>query len=129
MKEKVLAMANETAAAYLEKFDVLGIEEEKESSWFYAVGKYKNSDKMDVLSVAKKDSGCETTVFWDFYHFAIIYAIHECGYKLKWMPNGNPMWPVWYLNRFEMKNFLIEYDKMIGKYGFDRVSVEKNIYA
>lgn len=129
MKKQVLEMANDSAEFYLRHFNVCGIEYEKDSSWFYAVGKYDNSERMTVLSVAKKNSGCKTTNFWDFYRFSIIYAMHICGYKLKWCANGSPMWPVWYLNQFEMKNFLIEYDKMISKYGFTRASVQTNSFA
>lgn len=128
-KKKVLEMANESAEWYLRNFNVLGIEYEKDSNWFYAVGKYENSNRVTVLSVAKKDSGCKTSVFWDLYRFSIIYAMHACGYKIEWSGNGNPIWPIWYLNTFEMKNFLFEYDNMISKYGFNRASVQTNSFA
>ena len=128
MNKKVLSMANDSVAWYLRNFNVIGIEYEKDSSWFYAIGKYENSNQVNVLSVAKKDSGCKTTVFGDFNYFAILYALHACGYSAKWTAKGYVMWPVWYLNRFEMQNFLIEYDKIISKYGFDRLSVERNTY-
>ena len=129
MKKQVLEMANDSAEWYLRNFNVCGIEYEKDSSWFYAIGKYDKSEQMNVLSIAKKESGCKTTVFGDFNYFAILYALHACGYSAKFTPKGYVMWPVWYLNQFEMKNFLIEYDKMIEKYGFTRASVQTNSFA
>lgn len=129
MNKKVLSLANDSVIPYLKHFSVIGIETEENSSWFYAVGKYENSQRVDVLSVAKKDSGCNTTNFWDLDRFAIIFAMHICGYKLQWTASGSPMWPVWYLNSFEMKNFSIEYEKILSKYGFDRLSAEKNRFA
>lgn len=129
MKKKALQLANKTAETWLKNFNVLGIEYENDSNWFYVVGKYENSERMSVLSLAKKNSGCVSSYFWDFYRFSIIYAMHVCGYKIKWASNGNHIWPVWYLNTYEMKNFSIEYEKMITKYGFTRASVQTNSFA
>lgn len=124
MKEKVLAMANSSADWYLKNFNVLGIEEEKDSNWFYAVGKYDNSKKITVLCVAKKDSDCKTGFMGDLNRFAIIYAMDRCGLKIKWR-NDYPIWPVWYHDRDAMEKFLSVYNPLIAKYGFDRKSILK----
>ena len=127
-KKEVLAMANKSAEWYLKNFNVCGVEEEKDSNWFYAVGKYENSNRMTVLCVAKKNSDCKTGSMGTFYRFAIIRSMDLCGFKIHWK-NDNPIWPVWYLNENEMDKFLSFYNPLIEKYGFNRASVQTNTFA
>lgn len=131
MKQKILSMTDDKHAEwYLRNFNVIGVEQRgKNDNWFYVVGKYEKSNQVNVLCIAKKGTGCKSSVFADLNYFAIVDAMEQLNYKVLWTRNSYPMWPVWYLDEERFMKFHAVWKSIISKYGFDTKTIWDNACA
>jgi len=70
--------------------------------------------KIGVVVVPNGDSinkGC--CVFGDLKYFATLYALEKANIPVKWLPNGNPLWPAWYAREDDFREFKEVYDSII----------------
>ena len=127
MKKKVYAMTNDFGKKFLndwfKKYDIIGVEEDTDNlrKEFFIIYKYPqnttNGFGIAVAVLPQKDSindGC--CFFGDLDYFARIHACNKVGLKILWMPNGTPMWPVWYADKENFLKFKKVYDELKGKY-------------
>ncbi len=133
MEEKIKSMTNNDGINFMFRFDdyeVLGIEDRGEKNWFYTVVRYHGSQKVCVLSMPRKESGCKPSHFGHLEYYALLASIEFAGIKVVWARQGWPMWPVWYCDdEQKLSTFRNKYREIIGKYGFDERTIERNRYS
>ena len=129
--QKVMEMTNESGREWLSwGKEVIGIEDRNEKNWFYAVFRYTGSEKVYVLSLPRKRTDCKASNFGHLYYFALLNAQKDAGIGIVWNKNGWPMWPVWHCNdEQKLRKFEECFASIIGKYGFDKLSIDKNYHS
>lgn len=132
--QQVMEMTNDNGREWLRWHDkvILGIEERKEESdWFYVVYRYKSDSKVYVLSTPRKDSECKAGSMGHLYRYALLVAIEEAGIQVQWKVTTDwPIWPTWYCqDEVKLRKFNERLDEILAKYGFDRKTIEQNLYS
>ena len=131
--DKVKAMTNDSGREMFRwgDYEVIGIEDRKESNWFYAIVKYKGDKKggVYVLSMPKKDSGCKASHFSHRWYFALLVSQESAGIKVVWNNNGWPTWPTWICrDEAKLQWFFSEYKTLLERYGFTDITIRRNYY-
>lgn len=130
--EKCLKMTNDSGKEMFRwnDYDVIGIEERKNDNWFYAIVRFKCSPEgVYVLALPKKDSGCKACIFSHLWYFALLVSQEDAGINVVWNHKSWPTWPSWICRDEEkLNNFSENYKALLGRYGFDRLSIEQNYY-